>query len=82
MLLMKYRILLSKLTYIGKLMAKSSPTNMCRRALNNDKLTCNEKDLLAECQTWSKKLRITDVTKGCLDRKSIKTAIWKKNEET
>ena len=49
MLLMENRILLSKLTYIGKLMAKSSPTNMCRRALNNGKLTCKGKDLFTEC---------------------------------
>ena len=52
-------------------MAKSSPTNLCRRALNKGYLTCKGKDLLTEYQTWSKKLRITDVTNRCLDRKSI-----------
>ena len=62
-------------------MAKSSPKKMCRRALNNGKLTCKGKDLLTEYQTWSKKLRITDVTNRCLDRKSIKTAIRKKTEK-
>ena len=62
-------------------MAKSSPTNVCRRALNNGKLTCKGKDLLTEYQTWSKKLRITDVTNRFLDRKSIKTAIRKNTEK-
>ena len=38
MLLMKNSVLLRKLTYAGKLMATSSPNNMCRRALNNGKL--------------------------------------------
>ena len=49
MLLMKNRILLSKLTYIGKLIDKSAPTSMCRRALNNGKITYKGKDLLTEC---------------------------------
>ena len=36
MLLMKNRIILSKLTYVGKVMAKSLPSNMCRRALTGN----------------------------------------------
>ena len=58
MLLMKNRILLSKLTYVGKVMAKSLPNNMCRRALINGKLVCKGKDLLTECEDWSRELRI------------------------
>ena len=40
MLLMKNRIVLSKLTYVGKIMEKSTPQNMCRRALLNGKNVC------------------------------------------
>ena len=40
MLLMKNRIILSKLTYMFKVMAKSLPYNMCRQALNNRKYVC------------------------------------------
>ena len=52
MLLMKNRIILSKLTYMGKVMAKSLPNNMCRRALINGKLVCKGKDLLTECKNY------------------------------
>ena len=62
-------------------MAKSSPNNMCRRALNNGKLICKVKDLITNCEVWSRKLHINDGTKGCLDKKSIKTAIWRKIEK-
>ena len=61
-------------------MATSSPNNMCRRALNNGKLVCKGKDLLTECEVWSKKLCIHDVTKGCLDKKKknyLKTLVKK-----
>ena len=56
MLLMKNRILLSKLSYVGKVKAKSPPSNMCRRALFNRKLFCKGKDLLTECEDWSREL--------------------------
>ena len=82
MLLMENRIMLSKLTYVGKLMAKSAQTNLCRRALNNGKLTCKGKDLLTECQKWYRHLRIKDVTKGCLERNMIKLGSGKKTRRT
>ena len=46
MLLMKNRLLLSKLIYVGKVMAKSTNRNMCRRALLNGRNVCRGKDLL------------------------------------
>ena len=60
-------------------MAKSSPNDMCRRALINGKLVCKCKDLPTEL--WSKKLCIQDVTKGWLDKNSIKKPIRKKPEK-
>ena len=71
MLLMKNRGLLSKLTYMGKIKAKSLPVNMCRRALINGKLVCNGKDLQTKCKEWSKKLRSQNVTKGCLEKNAM-----------
>ena len=59
-------------------MAKSSPNNMCTCALNNGELVCKGKDILTECEVWSKKLRIQYVTKGCLHKNSIKKITWKK----
>ena len=56
MLQIKKRIMLSKLTYVGKVMAKSLTNNMCRRALINGKLVCKGKDLLTECENWSREL--------------------------
>ena len=50
MLIMKNRIILNRLTYVGKVMAKSLPNNMCIRALINGKLVCKHKDLLTECE--------------------------------
>ena len=81
MLLMKNRIMLSKLTYVGKIMEKSTAHNMCRRALLNGKNVCNGKDLLTECENWSRELQIQNVTKGCLDTNSIKKAVWAKNKD-
>ena len=81
MLLMKNRIMLSKLTYVGKIMAKSTSHNMCRRALLNGKNMCKGKDLLTERENWSRDLNIQNVTKGCLDTNSIKKAVWAKNED-
>ena len=52
MLLMKNRIMLSKLTYVGKIMAKSTSHNMCRRALLNGKNVCKGKNLLTKCERW------------------------------
>ena len=69
MLLMKNRVMLSKLTYVGKVMTKSTNHNMCRRALRNGK---NGKDLLTECEDWCRDLDIPNVTKGCLDTNLIK----------
>ena len=63
MLIMKNRKILSKLTYVGKVMAKSLPNNMCRRALLNCKNVCNGKDLLTECENWCRDLDIPKVTK-------------------
>ena len=37
------------------IMAKSLPDNMCRQALINGKLVCKGKDLLTQCEVWSKK---------------------------
>ena len=62
-------------------MAKSSPDNMCRRALNNGKLVCKGKYLLTESQTWSRKLSLDDVTKGCLDKKINKDSNMEYKEE-
>ena len=62
-------------------MAKSSPNNMCIWALNNGKPVCKGKDLLTECEVWSKTLCLQDITKVCVDRKSIKTATCKKNKK-
>ena len=56
MLLMKNRIMLNKLTYVGKVMEKSMPYNMCRRAPLNSKDVCKGKDLLTECENWSREL--------------------------
>ena len=72
---MKNRIILSKLTYIGKVMAKSLPSNMCRRALINGKLVCKGKDLLTECENWSRELRIQNVTKVCIDTNKMKETL-------
>ena len=46
MLLMKNRIMFNKLIYVGKIMAKSTNHNMCRRALLNGRNVCKGKDLL------------------------------------
>ena len=46
--------MLSKLTYVGKIMAKSTSHNMCRRALLNGKNVCKGKDLLTKCERWSR----------------------------
>ena len=43
MLLMKNRIMLSKLTYVGKIMAKSTSQNMCKRALQTEKKSAKER---------------------------------------
>ena len=81
MLLMKNRIMLNKLTYVGKIMAKSEDINMCRRALLNGRDTCKGKDLLTECENWCQELDIQNVTEGCLDTALIKNAVWAKNED-
>ena len=73
--------MLSKLTYVGKVMAKSTNHNMCRRALLNGKNVCNRKDLLTECENWCRDLDIPNGTKGCLDTNLIKKAVWAKNED-
>ena len=52
MLLMKKRIILSKLPYV----ANSLPSNMCRRAQINGNLLCKVKDLLTEWENWSREL--------------------------
>ena len=80
MLLMKNRIMLNKLIYVGKVMTKSTSMNMCRRALLNGKNICKGKDLLTECETWCRDLDLPNVTQGCLDTALIKTAVWAKNE--
>ena len=80
MLLMKNRILLNKLVYVGKIMTNATGTNMCRRALLNGKNECKGQDLLTECETWSRELDLPNVTKGCLDTDLIKKAVWQKNE--
>ena len=54
LLLVKNRVLLSKLAYVGKIMANSLSDNMCRRALINGKLVCKGKDSLTEREEWSK----------------------------
>ena len=72
MLLMKNRIMLSKLTYVGKVMVKSTYHNMCRRELLNGK---------NKCENWCRDLDIPNVTKGCLDTNLIKKAVWAKNED-
>ena len=72
--------MLTKLTYVGKVMAKSTSMNMCRRALLNGKNICKGKDLLTECETWCRDLDLPNVTQGCLDTALIKTAVWAKNE--
>ena len=59
-------------------MAKSTSHNMCRRALLNGKNVCKGKDLLTECENWSRELNIQNVTKGCLDTNSIKKAVCAK----
>ena len=81
MLLMKNRIMLSKLTYVGKVMAKSTNHNMCRRAQLNGKNVCNGKDLLTDCENWCRDLDIPNVTKGCLDTNLIKKVVWARNED-
>ena len=75
---MKNRIMLSKLTYVGKIMVKSTYNNMWRL---NGKNECKGKDLLTECENWSRELNIQNVTKGCLDTNLIKKAVWAKNED-
>ena len=82
MLLMKNRIILNKLIYVGKIMTNSTGMNMCRRALLNGKNTCNGQDLLTECETWSRELDLPNVTNGCLDTALIKTKICAKNEDS
>ena len=81
MLLMKNKIMLSKLTYVEKIMAKSKIHNMCRQALLNGKNVRKAKDLLTECENWSRELQIPNVTKGCLETSSIRKAVWAKNED-
>ena len=56
MLLMKNMIMLSKLTYVRKVMAKSLTNNMCRKARINGKLVCKGKDLLTKCENWRSEL--------------------------
>ena len=67
---------------IGEKMAKSTEHNMCRRALLNGKNVCKEKDLLTECENWSRVLQIPNVTKGCLDTHSIKRQCGQKMKTT
>ena len=62
-------------------MAKSLPDNMCRQALIHGKLVPKGKDLLTEYEVCGKKLCIQNVTKGCINKNSIKKAIWEKNEK-
>ena len=72
MLLMKNRVIQSKLTYVGKIMTNALGPNMGKRALLNGRDTCNGKDLLTECENWCTENDIPDVTKGCLDTNMIK----------
>ena len=72
--------MLNKLIYVGKIMAKSTNHNMCRRALLNGRNICKGKDLLTECETWCRDLDIPNITKGCLDTALLKNAVWAKNE--
>ena len=58
-------------------MAKQTVHNKCRCTLLNGKDVCKGKDLLTECDNWSRQLNIQNVTKGCLDTK----AVWAKNED-
>ena len=53
---------LRKLTYVGKIMAKSKAHNMCRRALLNGNV-CKGKGLLTDCESWSRELQIPNVKK-------------------
>ena len=66
--------MLSKLTYVGKIMAKSTS--------HNGKNMCKGKDLLTECENWSRELNIQNVNKGCLDTNLIKKAVWAKTKMT
>ena len=74
---MKNRIMLNKLIYVGKIMAKSTNHNMCRRALLNGRDVFNVEDLLTECEAWCRDLDIPNVTTGRLD-----TALMKKTKTT
>ena len=49
--------------------------------MGNGKLVCKGKDLLTECEVWSKKLRTQNVANGCRVKNSIKKAIWSKNQK-
>ena len=54
---------------------------MCRRALLAWRTMCKGDDLQTECQTWSNKVSIPDVTEGCLDKEMIKDAIKQNNKD-
>ena len=62
----------SKLTYVGKIMAKSTAHNMCRPALLNGKDVCKGKDLLTKCVKIGAGSSIYKMLQGCLETNSKK----------